>query len=348
MADLRIAVVGAGRIGLTHAEHLARRVRGATLVAVTTSRPERAEAARQACGAVPVHGTLDELLEREQLDAVVIASSTAAHVANVERCAAAGLHILCEKPLALDVVGCARAVEAAERAGVTLMVGHVRQFDGAYAEAKHLIDAGDVGRPLVYRSLSGDTDPPPPEFADPAVSGGLILDSMYHDIYLGRWLLDDEIVRVAGEGDALVDEGVRSVGDVDTAVVSARFAGGAMGTLTATRLTRYGHDVRGEVIGDQGAVLIGYLRHTPVRLLDRSGAHHDVVRTTPQRMGQAFVTMLQSFVDSVLGGREPPVRTSDGVATVAVAVAATESIRSRRPVDVERPREPSTAPRSEP
>jgi scyllo-inositol 2-dehydrogenase (NAD+) len=215
------------------------------------------------------------------------------------------------------------------------MVGHVRQFDSAYAEAKHLIDAGDVGRPLLYRSLSGDTDPPPPEFADPRVSGGLILDSMYHDIYLGRWLLDDEIVRVFGEGEALVDDGVRSVGDVDNAVVSARFAGGAMGTLTASRLTRYGHDVRGEVIGDEGAVQIGYLRQTPVRLLDRRGAHHDLVRTTPQRMGEAFVTMLQSFVDSVVAGREPPVRVSAGVATVAVAVAATESIRCRRPVEVE-------------
>lgn len=335
MDELRVAVVGAGRIGLTHSEHLTRRVRGAKLVAVTTSRPERAHRARQACGGVAVHATLDELLAHERIDAVVIASSTSAHVPNVEQCAAAGLHILCEKPLALDVEGCARAAAVAERTGVTLMIGHVRQFDAGYAEARHLIDAGDIGRPLLYRSISGDTDPPPSSFADPAVSGGLILDSMYHDIYLGRWLLDDEIVRVYGEGDALVDDGVRSVGDVDNAVVSARFAGGAMGSLTATRLSRYGHDVRGEVIGDEGAVQIGYFRQTPVRLLDRRGAHHDVVRTTPQRMGDAFVTMLQAFVDSVRTGREPPVRTSDGVATVAVAVAATESIRARRPIEVE-------------
>jgi len=285
---------------------------------------------------VAVYGALDELLAAERLDAVVIASSTSAHVANVEQCAAAGIHILCEKPLALDVDGCARAAAAADRASIALMVGHVRQFDAGYAEARHLIDAGDIGRPLLYRSLSGDTEPPPPEFADPGVSGGLILDSMYHDIYLGRWLLDDEIVRVYGEGEALVDDGVRSVGDVDNAIVSARFAGGAMGTLTASRLTRYGHDVRGEVIGDDGAVQIGTSRRTPVRLLDRRGAHHDLVQTTPQRMGEAFVTMLQSFVDSVVTGREPPVRTSDGIATVAVAVAATESIRTRQPVEVER------------
>jgi predicted dehydrogenase len=332
--ELRIAVVGAGRIGLTHAENLARRVRGARLVAVTTSRPERADAVLEACGVVAVHPTVDAMLAEERLDAVVVASSTSAHVDNVKRCSAEGLHILCEKPLALDLDGCDRAVLAVDAAGVTLMVGHVRQFDSGYLEANRLIREGAVGRPVVYRAISGDMNPPPASFADLGVSGGLILDSMYHDIYLGRWLMDDEIVRVYGEGEALIDEGVRSVGDVDNAVVSVRFAGGAMGTLTASRVTRYGHDLRGEVIGDEGAVQIGRFRHTPVRLLDRRGVRHDMAHTTPDRMGEAFVTMLQSFVDCIRNDTDPPVPTVDGRATVAVAIAATQSIHSRAPVEV--------------
>ena len=109
--------------------------------------------------------------------------------------------------------------------------------------------------------------------------------------------MDDEVTRVFGEGGALVDEAVGDVGDVDNAVLSVRFEGGAMGTLTASRTTRYGHDIRGEVIGEEGAVQIGRLRKTPVRLLDRSGVHHDAVFTTPERMGDAFVSMLQEFVD---------------------------------------------------
>jgi scyllo-inositol 2-dehydrogenase (NAD+) len=332
VSELRVAVVGAGRIGLTHAESLVRRVHGARLVAATTSRPERSEALCRACGTVSVHPSLEALLEAEALDAAVIASSTSAHVDNVVRCAAAGVHLLCEKPLALDLDGCDRAMDAAATAGVKLMIGHVRRFDSGYVEAKRLIESGAIGRPVLYRSISGDMDPPPPSFADLSVSGGLILDSMYHDIYLGRWLLADEVVRVHGEGEALIDDGVRSVGDVDNAVVSLRFAGGAMGSLSASRVTRYAHDLRGEVIGDEGAVQIGALRRRPLRLLDRNGVHHDTVHTSGQRMGDAFAAMLQSFVDCVHDNIEPPVTAADSRATVAAAIAATESIRTGLPV----------------
>jgi scyllo-inositol 2-dehydrogenase (NAD+) len=215
------------------------------------------------------------------------------------------------------------------------MLGHTRRFDAGYIEAKRVIDEGGIGKPVLYRSISGDMNPPPVSFADLGVSGGLILDSMYHDIYLGRWLLSDEIVRVYGEGGALIDPSVATVGDVDNAVVSVRFAGGAMGSLTASRTTRYGHDLRGEVVGDEGAVQIGRLRKTPVRVLDRNGAHHDAVHTTPERMGDAFVTMLQAFVDCVTDGSEPPVTSADARATLAVALAGRRSIQTGEPVEVE-------------
>jgi len=334
MSELRMAVVGVGRMGLTHAENLVHRTRGARLVAVTTSSAERAEAVRRCCGAVPVYENLDRLIESESLDAVIVSSSTSVHVENVEQCAAAGLHILCEKPLGLTLEDCGIAENAAISAGVKLMIGHTRRFDSGYEEAKRLIESGAIGRPVLYRSISGDVNPPPPAFADLGVSGGLILDSMYHDIYLGRWLMNDEIIRVYGEGDALIDDDVGSVGDVDNAVVSARFAGGAMATLTASRTTRYGHDLRGEVIGDEGAVQVGRLRKTPVRWLDKSGAHHDAVFTTPERMGDAFETMLQSFVDCIVEDTEPPVSSQDGLATLAIAIAARQSIQTGTPVEI--------------
>lgn len=332
MDDIRIAVVGVGRIGLTHAENLVRRVRGAKLVAVTTADPQRASQAKDCCGDLPVYPDLDALLGAERLDAVCISSSTSAHADNVEQCAAAGLHIFCEKPLALTLEDCDRAIASVEQAGVRLMIGHVRQFDAGHVEAKRQIAAGAIGQPLVFRSISGDTDPPPASFADPAVSGGLILDAMYHDIYLSRWLLADHVVRAYAEGGALVDEGVRSVGDVDNAVVTLRFASGPMATLFVSRTTRYGHDLRVEVIGDEGAVQIGRFRQTPVRLLDRQGVHHDMPRTTPDRLGEAFVTELQVFVDCLLRDLPPPVTGSDSRAVVAVGVAATQSLHEGRPV----------------
>jgi len=334
MGDIRMAVVGVGRMGLTHAENLAHRVRSARLVAVTTSKGERAAEARQRCGDVTVYPTLQALLDAERLDAVVIASSTSAHTDNVEQCAAAGLDIFCEKPLALTLADCDRAIEAAKRAGVKLMIGHVRQFDLGHVEARRLIEEGAIGRPLVFRAISGDVEPPPATFADPAVSGGLILDAMYHDLYLAPWLMADKITRVYAEGDALVDEGVRSVGDVDNAVVCLRFAGGPMGTLTVSRTTRYGHDLRVEVIGDEGAVQIGRFRQTPLRLLDSRGVHHDMARTTPERLGEAFAIELQAFADCIAFDSEPPVTGNDSRVTVAVGIAATQSMHRNRPVDI--------------
>ncbi len=334
MDKVRIAVVGVGRIGITHAESLARRVAGAELMAVTTSKAERAAAARERCGDVAVYPTLDALLVAEQLDGVVIASSTSAHADNVEACAIAGLHIFCEKPLALTLADCDRAIAAVEKAGVKLMIGHVRRFDAGHVEAKRLIEAGAIGKPVVFRAISGDVDPPPPGFADPAVSGGLLLDAMYHDLYLSRWLMADEIVRAYAEGGALVDEAIGAVGDVDNAVVALRFAGGPMGTLFVSRTTRYGHDLRVEVIGDEGAVQIGTFRQTPVRLLDRRGVHHDMPRTTPDRLGDAFVTELQAFVDCVRDDTEPPVTGHDSRTTVAVGIAATQSMHTGKPVKI--------------
>jgi predicted dehydrogenase len=342
MDELRVAVLGVGRMGVTHAENLAHRVRGARLVAVTTSSAERAEEVRRRCGAVPVYERFEHLLEAERLDAVVISSSTSAHVDNVEKSAGAGLHILCEKPLALDLGGCHRAARAARSAGVKLMLGHVRRFDSGYQEAKRVIESGTIGKPLVYRAISGDMEPPPPEFADLGVSGGLILDSMYHDIYIGRWLMDDEVTRVFGEGGALVDKAVGAVGDVDNAVLSIRFDGGGMGTLTASRTARYGHDLRGEVLCELGAVQIGRLRRTPVHVLDRRGAHHDTVLTTPDRMGDAFVTMLQAFVDCVTDDRDPPTGVEDGLATLAVALAGRKSIQTGVPVAVSEIQKPNS------
>ena len=334
MDEMRIAVVGAGRMGLVHAELLARRVRGSRLVAVTTSDEGRAAEARRTLGDVAIYGTLDELLAGEQLDAVCIASSTSAHADNVVQCAEAGLDVFCEKPLALTLPDCDRAIAAAEKAGVKLMIGHVRRFDAGHVAARQAIEAGTIGRPLVFRSISGDVDPPPPSFADPAVSGGLILDAMYHDLYISRWLMEDEVQRAYAEGEVLVDPALGEVGDVDNAVVSLRFHSGRLGSLYVSRTCRYGHDLRIEVIGDEGAVQVGHFRHTPVRVLDRNGVHHDMARDFPDRLGDAFLTELQAFADCVLHDIEPPVTGLDSRTTIAIGLAATRSMHEGRPVDV--------------
>lgn len=332
--QLRVAVVGVGRIGIVHAENLANRVRGANLVAVTTSNEERMAEARRRCGDVAAYPNLDALLAEAEVDAVVIASSTSAHTANIQACAEAGLHVFCEKPLALNLADCDAAIAAAEEADVMLMVGHVRQFDAGYVEAKRIIESGEIGKPIVFRAIAGDQDPPPPGFADPDVSGGLITDAGYHDLYLARWLMDDEVVHAYAEGEALVDPAIGEVGDVDNAVVDFRFAGGGLGTLFVSRTTRYGHDVRVEVIGEEGAVHVGYLRQTPVNVLTRAGVRHDVIPDTAARYADAFVAELQAFVDCVREGKPAPVTGVDARATLAIGLTATRALHEGRPVSL--------------
>nr|NIV34986.1 inositol 2-dehydrogenase [Anaerolineae bacterium] len=151
---------------------------------------------------------------------------------------------------------------------------------------------------------------------------------------VARWLLEDEVVRAYAEGGALVDPAIGAVGDVDNAVVSLRFAKGALGTLFGSRTCRYGYDLRVEVIGDEGAVQVGYFRQTPVRLLDRSGVHHDMARTFPERFDEAFVAELQAFVDSVRQDAKPPVTGADSRATLAIGIAATRAMHEGVPVEL--------------
>ena len=298
MDDLRLAVVGVGRMGITHAENLARRVRGARLVAVTTSSAERAGDVRRCCGDVAVYPGLDALLAAEQLDAICISSSTSAHADNVEQCAAAGLHIFCEKPLALTLADCDRAIAAVQQAGVKLMMGHVRQFDAGHVEAKRYNRGGRHWSATGLPGHQRRRGPTAAQFRrscrerrpDP---GCHVPRSLPVPLAAGR--RGDPGLRRGGRSGRRRRCG--SVGDVDNAVVTLRFAGGPMGTLFVSRTTRYGHDLRVEVIGDEGAVQIGRFRQTPVRLLDRRGVHHDMPRTTPDRLGEAFVTELQAFVD---------------------------------------------------
>jgi myo-inositol 2-dehydrogenase/D-chiro-inositol 1-dehydrogenase len=142
------------------------------------------------------------------------------------------------------------------------------------------------------------------------------------------------VTRAYAEGEALVDPAIGAVGDVDNAVVTLKFAEGALGTLFVSRTCRYGHDLRVEVIGDEGAVQVGRFRQTPVRLLDRRGVHHDMPWTTPDRLGEAFVAEMQAFVDCVLDDTEPPVTGYDSRATVAVGIAATRAMHEAQPVEV--------------
>src|SRR5205085_12229429 len=204
-----------------------------------------------------------ELIALPDLDAVIITTPTSTHSELVSAAAQGGQAIFCEKPLALTLEDTLSALEAVARAQVPLQVGFMRRFDSAYQKAKILIDSGQIGYPVTFKSIGRDPFCPQPEYADPAKSGGLILDMGIHDFDLARWLMGSEVERVTAEGTILVCKVLESVGDIDNAVINLRFMTGALGNVEVSRNAFYGYDIRTEVLGSEGAVIIGAHQHTP-------------------------------------------------------------------------------------
>ena len=331
-ARLRVAVIGLGRMGQLYARALASQVEGVRLYAVADSN-EAPRAALAAEYGVP-HAFADarEAFALPDADAVIIATPTSTHPDLVIAAAQAGKPVYCEKPLALTLAETRAAIAAVEQAGVPLQIGFNRRFDRGYRRAKELIEAGQIGRPVTVKSTSRDPFCPRVEFADPKLSGGLIIDMGIHDFDAARWLVGSEVERVSAEGTLMVCEGLKAVGDIDNAVVNLRFESGALGNVELSRHAFYGYDIRTEVLGSEGALNIGLYQHTPVLLLSRAGAQHDVVPYLMERFGDAYRAEIQHFVECIRAGKTPEVGGVDSLRALEIGVAATQSAQTGRPV----------------
>jgi scyllo-inositol 2-dehydrogenase (NAD+) len=329
MSRLRVALLGAGRAGSVHAGNLADYAARVELVAVVDERREAAEALGPSAG-------LDEALERA--DAVVISTPTFTHRDLAVRAADAGKHVFCEKPMALTVVECDDMIAAAERTGVVLQIGFMRRFQPEFVEAKRRIEAGDVGEPMVIKSLTRGPGLPPTWAWSLERSNGMLAEVNSHDFDSVRWLAGSEIERVYAEvanhkGPA---RGVDAEDFYDNAVVSLRFANGTIGTIDGTCPADYAYDARVEIVCSEGLLVVGDLRgQALIEVRDRDvGSVTPLHRTWPDRFRDAYRAEMRSFVDSALSGAVPEVTGADGRAAVAAVVAANRSWREGRPVEV--------------
>lgn len=322
---LGLAVIGAGRIGARHAENAARTL-GARLVGVADPELERAESVAGPLGARATP-SVDELLAWPEVEAVVIAAPSDRHAELVERAAASGRAVLCEKPLAPDLAGCRRAVAAAESAGVALQLGFNRRFDPAF----RAVAEAELGARHLLRITS--RDPAPPPLAYLRTSGGLFLDMAIHDLDLARFLMADEVVEIGATGAVRLDPGLTELGDVDTAVVTLRFAGGALGVVDLCRRASYGYDQRVEVLGEAGLAFADNPLSLAGGRADAGGYRRPPLpRFFLERYAEAFRLELHAFVDAVRSGRPPEVDGRDGLLATQLAVAAGRALRLGRPV----------------
>ena len=327
---VRVALIGAGRIGRRHAQVLAAQIPQAELVVVVDADAAAAEATAASVRVPTWSSDADTVFGDPSIDAVVIASSTATHAPYIIAAAQAGKDVFCEKPIALDLETTDAAIDAVDAAGVRLQIGFQRRFDGGYLKAKQMIEAGTIGRLEAIREAMRDPTPAPRDYI--ATCGGLYRDMTIHCFDCVRWLMGAEVEEIYAMGAALVDPMFADLGDIDTSVVTLRFANGAIGSIDNSRRAGFGYDMRTEVFGSDGALFIGYARDTPVLHLSAAGVHSDHVYWFLDRFGQAYAHELSAFVACIVNGTRPSVDGTDGRAALVLAYAAEEARRQNRPV----------------
>ena len=328
---LNIGLIGVGRIGKVHAEHLAYRIPRARLAAVSDVNLEAARALGAKLGVGRVEADHRALLADPALDAVVICSPTDLHAPMIEESAAAGKHIFCEKPVARTLGEIDRALDAVARADVKLQIGFNRRFDANFARVRRAISSGEIGEPHLLHIVSRDPGPPPIEYV--RVSGGMFLDMTIHDFDMARFLIGEEVEEVFAAGAVRVDPAIGAAGDLDTALVTLKFAGGALGVIDNSRRAVYGYDQRVEVLGSAGGAAVANNHPNTAVISDAASVHRDLpLNFFMDRYLDSFLTEMAAFVDAVLDGAPIPVTGEDGRAAVALGIAARRSYDENRPV----------------
>ena len=330
---LPVGVIGLGRMGQIYARHLAQCAR-AQVICVSDVLQERAKDTAEELGVPSWTTDYRELIANPSVKAVFVTSPTSTHRDVVIAAAEARKAIFCEKPIALTLEDTDQMIAALDRAQVMFQAGFMRRFDNGYVAAKKQIEAGAIGKPVTFKSIGRDPFCPDLNYARPDVSGGLILDMAIHDFDLGRWLMADEVRRVYTEGGTLAFPQLNTVGDIDNAVVSLLFEGGALGNVEVSRNALYGYDIRTEILGTEGGLNIGYYQQTPLLIMTKQGIQHDMVPYIIERFGHAYQAQATDFVDRVLGDREAAVSAQDARAALIIGLAATRSYREARPVEL--------------
>ncbi|NAZ74578.1 Gfo/Idh/MocA family oxidoreductase [Kineococcus sp. T13] len=337
MSDLHLGLAGVGRIGAMHASHLTR-TPGVGRLTLADADPDRAREVAEALGADWAPDA--EALLARGVDGLLVATGTAQHPALVAAGVRAGVPVLCEKPVAPDVASSLPVLELVEAAGGVVRIGHQRRHDAGYREARRAHAAGELGRLHSVRATTCDAAPPPLAFL--AASGGLFRDCSVHDFDALRWVTGREVVEVYARGSAEVAPQIADVGDVDTALAVCTLDDGTLAVVTASRCNGAGHDVRLELQGSLGTLVVGLDERSALRSAEPgtafpAGPAHT---TFAERFADAYRAEVAAFADLVRGAggaAEDLCTLADAVAAARVADAAQESLRTGAPVRVAAP-----------
>jgi predicted dehydrogenase len=335
-SSVRICLIGAGRAAQVHANSLVNHVPGGELAVVVDSDPGVLNETADRFGVKARYASLAEALEGDDFDAVVITTPTFTHAELAIRAAKAEKHVFLEKPMALNLAECDAILQASEQNRILLQLGFMRRFDPDFVAAAALIQAGDIGQPMLIKSLTHGPGLPPPWARDLATSNGMLAEVNSHDWDCTRWLMGSDFERVYVEVANFKSEarGVTSEHFYDNALVNIRFQNGGLGSISGVCPCDYGYDARVEIVGEKGILQIGELKGQAVVVCtDRDrGLVTPIFRTWPQRFAAAYIREMEHFVECIRTGEQPIASGEDGRWAVAGVLAGTKSFLEERVV----------------
>ena len=328
---MNIGVIGAGRIGKVHAENLVLRIQETNIVAIADIMLAAAQETGARLNIPTVTADYHDILNSPEIEAVVICSATDTHTQIIIEAAQAGKHIFCEKPIDLNLKRIDEALAAVEKAGVKLQIGFNRRFDPNYRRIRQAVETGEIGSPYRLNIISRDPAPPPISYVK--VSGGMFVDMTIHDFDMARFLIGSDVEEIYTAAGVMVDPAIGEAGDVDTAVITLKFANGVIGMIDNSRKAVYGYDQRAEVFGSGGSASTENNYPNSATISTADNIRRDLpLNFFVERYTESYRQEMLAFVDAVLHDKPVPVTGADGRAPVVMGIAARKSYDENRPV----------------
>lgn len=332
--NIRLCLVGAGRAGMIHARNFSKNVHGASIVAIVDPDRSLLDSAGVELGVDNRFLGYEDALENADFDAIVVVTPTKFHKEIVLAAAAAGKHIFCEKPMAMNEHECSDMIEAANRNKVKLQIGFMRRFDDSFMVAKKRIDAGEIGDVVMVRSLTYGPSTPRAWMYDISKSNGPLAEVNSHDIDTLRWYTNSEFKEVYAIGGnyRCPDARAEYPDFYDNVILNALFENGMQGVINGAQGVQYGYDSRCEILGTKGIILVGSLEGSATISCTINGMTRPIINSWTSLFEKAYSREDQDFIDCIREDRSPKVTGFDGKMAVKVVNAGNRSIVEKKPI----------------
>ncbi|MDC1517400.1 inositol 2-dehydrogenase [Cyclobacteriaceae bacterium] len=330
MKQIKIGIIGIGRMGQIHLDNLMQKFSEVEVVAISDINEEAIQWAEKYTIS-KFYSDYKDLISDQQVNTVVICSPTNQHAENIIAAAQAGKNIFCEKPMDLSIQTATKVLQIVEKAGVKFMLGFNRRFDPNFMKIKSLIEEGKVGDPQIVKITSRDPAPPPIDYIKS--SGGMFLDMTIHDFDMARFMVSSKVISIFAVGRNLVDPNIGIAGDIDTAVVTITFDSGAIATIDNSRQAVYGYDQRVEVFGSEGMAGTDNNKSDNHYYYNNKGQSESLpLHFFMDRYIPSYFNEMKAFIDCIVRDEVPKVGGQDGLISLAMGWAANTSMQENRVV----------------